>query len=76
MAKIVLENNTNLEFIDISSEEWRAYEWAEEEIIINKPQWLAITDSGHRILDGDGISHYIPKGWLHLSWEGNPHFVR
>jgi len=76
MAEIELKNNTNLEFIDISSEEWRAYEWAEEEVIINKPQWLAITDSGHRILDGEGISHYIPKGWIHLSWEGNPHFVR
>lgn len=23
---------------------------------------------GHRILDGDGKSHYIPAGWRHLSW--------
>ena len=76
MAKIVLENNTNLEFIDISSEEFRTYEWPEEEITIEEPQWLAITESGHRVLDAGGISHYIPKGWIHLYWKGNPHFVR
>ena len=76
MAKKVLENNTNLEFIDISSEEFRTYEWPEEEITIEEPQWLAITESGHRVLDAGGISHYIPKGWIHLYWKGNPHFVR
>jgi len=76
MVEVELRNDTGLEFIDISSEAWRTYEWLEEEVTIEKPQWLAITESGHRILDCYGVSHYIPKGWIHLYWKGDPHFVR
>lgn len=80
MADIELRNDTNLEFIDISTEAIRMYEFDEEIIEITRPQWLNVSESGgHRILDGDGIGHYIPWGWLHLFWvpkEGAPHFVK
>lgn len=79
-----LINQTNLEFIDISSEEWRRYVYPAKighvnVIEIDRPLYLAITENGHRILDYVGQSHYIPAGWIQLTWqaaEGQPHFVR
>ena len=63
-------------WIDISSEEFRAYTFVKSAVIINKPQHLNISDSGgHRILDGEGVSHYIPAGWTAISWKADPHFV-
>lgn len=75
-----LINQSNNEFIDISTEENRVYEFpGGDSILISKPLHLSVSPSGHRILDSDGISHYIPKGWIHLKWkakEGQPHFVK
>lgn len=81
MAIIELRNETELQFVDISSEKWRCYLWDTDgdEYWIENPQWLAITGNGHRILDGDEKSYYIPFGWRALKWEvkkGAPHFVR
>lgn len=80
MADIELINDGSYEFIDISGEEWRRYEWGDgREVFIQDPQWLAISDSGHRVLSGDGVSHYIPFGWVHLYWRssiGKPHYVK
>ena len=76
------------DFTDISTEEWRVYEFAIErlpdgrcreahEVRIEKPAYLHVSQSGgHRILDQQGFSHYIPCGWKHLYWKANPHFVR
>jgi hypothetical protein len=76
------------EFTDISGEEWRKYLFAEEvlpdgrirrsvSLQINGPAYLNVSPSGgHRILDKEGISHYVPCGWKHLSWKANPHFVK
>lgn len=76
MKPIKLKNESGLDFIDISSEEWRMYNFGEYSIQINNPQWLSVSESGgHRILDDAGVSHYIPPKWLMLSWKGNPHFV-
>lgn len=65
--------------IDISSEEYRAYEFGTDKIVrIENPLKLKLSAAGHRVLDGQGISHYIPKGWHHLSWkakDGFPAFV-
>ena len=72
--------NNKLEFKDISDEQYRVYEWAGySKIRINEPLQLNVSESGgHRILDKEGTSHYIPKGWLHLYWvvkEGKPTFA-
>jgi len=75
---IELINKSNYDFTDISSEQYRSYEFIDKVIIIKKPAFLAVSKSGHRILDEEGVSHYIPYGWKHLSWkvkEGEPHFV-
>jgi hypothetical protein len=61
---------------DISSEEYRTYDFSDGgSITIKKPLRIKVSENGHRILDADGVSHYVPKGWIHLYWEGDPPFV-
>lgn len=73
------KNQSGLDFIDISSEKWRKYEFSGgATIVILEPQKLHVSDNGHRIFDSSGVSHYIPMSWIHLSWEakkGSPNFV-
>lgn len=74
-------NESTNEFADISSEEWRQYEFPNDEVVrISGPLKLAVSRSGgHRVFDSTGVSHYVPGGWLHLSWkakDGQPHFVK
>ncbi len=74
-------NGSQLEFSDISSEKWREYRFAGGDVIrIEQPLKLNVSESGgHRIFDASRRSHYIPWGWIHLSWEtkdGAPNFVR
>lgn len=82
MAEIELraDPDAGLNFVDISSEKSRTYYFpGNEHIIIYNPQFLNVSRNGHRILDGDGNSHYIPKGWIQLVWkakEGEFHFVK
>lgn len=76
-----MKNNTKFEFTNIESEEFRTYVFdSGAEVTINKPSQLSISKSGgHRVLDLDGISHYIPSGWVHLFWkakEGDYNFVK
>lgn len=81
MAEIKLRNESKFEFTDISSEKSRTYRFPNDEIIlINEPQYLNVSRSGgHRIVNSHGVSFYIPKGWILLSWEAkenSPHFVK
>jgi hypothetical protein len=74
-----LRNTSDNKFVDISSEQFRSYTFAESEVYIDKPQYLAVSAGGHRVLDAQGVSHYIPKGWIHLKWKAygdKPHFVK
>ena len=72
------------DWTDISSEKWRAYRmWIDGvEVIetIDNPLKLHVSASGgHRILDAEGISYYIPPKWSRITWEPNenePHFVK
>lgn len=76
---IELRNESPNVFVDVSSEEYRTYVFADKEIKIEGPLQLSVNPGGHRLLDADGISHYIPKGWIHLYWKakpGRPHFVK
>jgi len=68
--------SANLIFKDISSEEYRTYDFPDYSITIEKPLKLNVSSSGgHRVLDFEGVSHYIPSGWRHLEWKGSPPFV-
>jgi hypothetical protein len=65
-----------IEWHDISSEEWREYVFPDEETVrIESPKKLKVTDNGHRVIDGEGLGHYIPMGWIHLYWKADPPFV-
>jgi hypothetical protein len=69
------KNKSNLDFKDISSNEWREYHFPNKEVIrLEKPLWLHVSKNGHRVFTEDGLSHYIPNGWLHLTWKADPHF--
>ena len=79
---IELRNSTDHTFTDISSEEWRKYTFPDGEVVfIANPAWLNVNpkSGGHRLLDQQGESHYVPANWLCLTWkalDGQPHFVK
>lgn len=56
---------------DISTEEIRIYRFGQDQqIAIANPVALAVNQRGsHRIIDMEGVSHYIPAGWMQLSWK-------
>lgn len=66
-----MNNTSGIEFKDIASEEFRCYEFLNgSTITIKEPLSLNVSSSGgHRVLSKDGISHYIPSGWIHLYWK-------
>ena len=72
-------NESGLSFKDISSEQWRCYTFSEGKTVhIEGPLWLHVSSNGHRVFDSEGVSHYVPLGWISLKWlakEGEPHFV-
>jgi len=56
--------------IDISMEKYRSYRFPGGDIVqVDSPQFLIVSDNGHRIADASGISHYIPYKWIELTWE-------
>lgn len=76
-----LRNDSGLEFIDISSEQYREYIFKDgATVIIDNPLYLSVSESGgHRLLDSKEVCHYIPAGWVWLQWkvkDGAPHFVK
>jgi hypothetical protein len=73
-------NESDNKFVDISSEAVRTYVFpGGHEVIIDWPMQLCVSAGGHRLFDGYGTSHYVPKGWIHLKWkakDGKPNFVK
>lgn len=73
------KHSTNLQWVDISTEEYRIYNFNTNLVRIEKPLLLNVSKSGgHRIFDDKGNCHYIPSGYQQLTWkvkEGQPHFV-
>jgi hypothetical protein len=74
-------NKSEYLFTDISSEQFRAYVFETGvEVKIDSPEFLSVSRSGgHRILDANKVSHYVPNGWVHLYWkakDGSPNFVK
>jgi hypothetical protein len=75
-----MNNQSGLEFKDISTEESRTYVFpGGDKVTINEPLQLHVAASGSaRVLDAAGVSHYVPSGFIHLYWkvkEGAPNFV-
>ena len=73
----------NLKKHDISSEEWREYEYAEGNgwangideyvYLIPYPVTLYVSHTGsHRVVDKLGITHYMPSGWRVIRWRADP----
>jgi hypothetical protein len=58
----------NLNFADIRAEQWRQYHFKDYRKLIKSPVALHVSKNGHRVLDADGFSHYIPYGWYDLTW--------
>jgi len=66
----VVSDNPDLTFKNIDHETYRTYIFPNGEVTINRPLWLNVSASGgHRLLDSEGVSHYIPSGWIHFFWE-------
>ena len=65
------EVTKDLEWKNIDHEKYRIYIFPNnEEVRILSPILLHVSKSGgHRILDKWNVSHYVPKGWIHLFWE-------
>ncbi len=80
---LALENFINvsgLQFMDISSELYRVYEYPDgTEVTLYEPLLLHVSQSGgHRVYDLTGTSHYIVPGFVHIHWavrDGEPNFV-
>jgi len=73
-------NATGLDFIDISSEAERTYHFeGGHTLTVSEPTHLHVSASGgHRIRSVEGQGHYIPAGFLAITWtpkEGQPTFV-
>lgn len=82
MSKITFDtfrNKSGLKFKNIESEAYRTYVFKDVEVRIDYPIALNVSRSGgHRVVDANGVSHYVPSGWFHLKWEvfeDQPHFV-
>lgn len=75
-----LFNASEYTFFDVSSEEYREYVFLGKGTVkIERPTHVAVSKSGHRVLDEAGISHFIPAEFQVIHWkakDGLPHFVR
>lgn len=80
-----LINTGSYTFFKVDTEIYRVYQYkdgeAVTEIKIDHPLYVSVNpkNGGHRVLDAEGISHYIQPGWKHLYWrakDGQPHFVK
>lgn len=59
------------EEIDLRGREvYREYIFpGKEKVRLIEPVTLIVSDNGHRVVTADGLSHYVPYGWIHLYWE-------
>ena len=76
-TEIELRNATGREFTRIIGEKSRTYFFPDCSVIVKNILWINIGNSGHRLLDSDGICYYVPYGWVSLKWEVEddaPHF--
>jgi len=74
-----ITDNPKLKFKSLEDELYREYSFPTGVVRIDNPVALHVSASGgHRVLDNEGVSHYIPNGWFHLLWkvkDGRPAFA-
>jgi len=73
-------NTSRFRFIDISSELFREYAYPNgAKIRIEYPLRLSVANNNaHRLFDSNGLSYYIPPGWITIVWKakpGTPNFI-
>jgi hypothetical protein len=60
---------------DITTEEWREYDFGGRVYRIEKPVRVFIGATTHRVVDSAGITHCVPKPGLEgcaIRWKANP----
>ena len=73
--KLVPYKEEDLNWTDISAlEEWREYVFPAGVYHIEHPISLNVKrkpeGDSHRVIDKDGIRHYIPVGWMAMRFKG------
>jgi len=68
------KNFSRFRFIDISSELFREYIYANgAKLRIDNPLRLSVApNNAHRVFDATGLSYYIPPNWLSIVWKARP----
>lgn len=61
------------------TEEWRSYLYTDDFVYrIDRPVKLYVKakpeGDSHRVVDAEGVTHYIPAGWRILRWVGKTEF--
>lgn len=67
---IKFHNASERQFVSIEGETRRTYNFGEGvTVTIDGPRELHRSDSGHYVFDSNGVMHFIPHGWIELTWE-------
>jgi hypothetical protein len=63
-------------WIDLSMEETRTYHFPDgSTYTVDKPSKIYIKESGsHKIIDKNGLNHYVRPGWNAFTFEGEYSF--
>ena len=76
---VELRNESKHVFKSIIGEVRRYHFPGGEEYVIVRPRYLNVSKSGgHRVVDFQGVGHYVRPGWLAISWtvvDDEPHFT-
>ncbi len=60
---------------DLTSEEWREYDYGGRVYRIERPQRLYVGERTHRVVDAHGVTHCVPApgvGDCALRWKASP----
>jgi hypothetical protein len=54
-------------------EKWREYVYQNGFVYrVDHPHTVHISETGsHRVVDGDGIAHYVGSSWIVIRWDGS-----
>jgi hypothetical protein len=80
--RVVRDTQEYFQWVDISEEEWREYLYPDGSMVrIDHPVALSLSHLGpppeygggsHRIVTAEGLSKYVPRGWILLTFRASP----